>query len=332
MRKSFIPAVIFLSLSLGAGAQELDWLAGFDGFLDNREYFSIDDPQTMFGSRLRLEAGASLAGVHRFHAGIDYLYEFGHYIDARKPAPVLYYGYDNGKLKMYFGAFPGRDLLDYPLALLSDTLRYYRPNIEGALLACAWSWGEENAFIDWTSRQTDTAPERFIFGFSGKAVWKFLSLSHHFMMGHMAGPAVPVPGEHLRDNGGFDVSLGADLSDMVFADSLLLSAGALVSVDRIRSVDEGFRIPAGFLGRFSVVHRGAGLSGLYYAGEGHVFLYGDPFYRLRNYARLDVFFEPLRTGPVRIRFDVGFHLAESQVDYSQQVAVTMIMDGSRPRR
>ena len=332
MQKSFSILLVFFFIYTSVNSQDFEWMAGFDGFLDNREYFTTENPQTIFGARLRFEAGGNLSGVHSLRAGLNYLYEFGYHVDAYKPDLTLYYQYLDGPFRLNLGAFPRSEMLDYPIALLSDTLDYYRPNIEGVFFSYSWDWGKENVFIDWTSRQTALAPEQFIFGFSGRVDWKTLYLTHHFMMGHMAGPGIPVPGHHLRDNGGFDLNLGTDLSEMLLLDTLLISAGALVSVDRIRSVDDGFRMPAGFIGRFTAMYKSLGLTGLYYAGKGHTFLFGDPFYRLQRYGRLDIFYAPFRTGPVRIRFDIGLHFAEGQIDNSQQIMISMILDGTRPFR
>jgi hypothetical protein len=331
MRKSFTFFVIIISATF-ANAQNFEWEAGFDGFLDNREYFSTENPQTIFGNRVRLEVGGSLSETHRLRAGLNYLYEFGHHIDAHKPDLTLYYQYNNEGLMLNFGSFPRKDLIDYPIALLSDTLNYFRPNIQGVYLSYSWDWGRENVFIDWTSRQTDIAPEQFIFALSGRMDWNFLFLTHHFMMGHMAGPGIPIPGHHLRDNGGFDVNLGTDLSEKIFIDTLLLSAGALVSLDRTRSIDDGFQTPAGFVGKFTAMHKGFGLSGLLYAGEGHTFLYGDPFYRLKNYGRLDIIVAPFRSGRVTMKIDWALHFAKGQLDHSQMIFISMTLDGSRPLR
>jgi hypothetical protein len=60
MRKSFHIALTLAMLSPIADSQDFQWSAGLDGFLDNREYFSIDIPQTIFGARVRGEIGGSL--------------------------------------------------------------------------------------------------------------------------------------------------------------------------------------------------------------------------------------------------------------------------------
>jgi hypothetical protein len=331
MRNSFYIILAFLLLSLTVRAQDFEWNTGFDGFLDNREYFSIDNPSTIFGSRLRGEIGGSLDGMHRLRGGLNFLFEFGSDPWVRNPDITAYYELDYKPFNFFIGAFPRRNLLDYPLALLSDTLHYYRPNIQGVYLDIRKSWGYQNAFIDWTSRQTDTLPERFIFGFSGEAHFGMFYYNHHFMMGHFAGPALP-DDESLRDNGGFDLNIGTNLSRLVPLDTVLFSVGTLVSVDRIRQIHDGWQTPAGLTIRGMVMWKGLGFEGLYYTGQGHTFLYGDPFYRLKHYGRLDIFWEPFRTGPVRGKLNLIFHFAGEQVDYSQQILLSIDLGGIRTGR
>lgn len=312
-------------------SQVFEWNAGFDGFLDNREYYSIDIPQTIFGSRLRGEAGASINGRHSFKGGLNFLFEFGSDPWVKRPDYTAYYKLDYEPFNFYIGSFPRRNLLDYPISLLSDTLHYYRPNIQGVYLGLSRSWGYQNVFIDWTSRQTDTLPEHFMFGFSGEVHFGLFYFNHHFMMGHFAG-AAQQQGGSLRDNGGFDLNVGTNLSRLVPLDTLLFSIGALVSVDRDRQVYLDWKTPAGITVRGMVMWRGLGLDGLYYRGEGHTFLYGDPFYRLKQYGRLDIFWAPFRSGKVRGKLNFILHFAKGQVDYSQQILVSIDLDGIVTRR
>jgi hypothetical protein len=91
-------------------------------------------------------------------------------------------------------------------------------------------------------------------------------------------------------------------------------------------------MPAGFVARGMVMWKGLGLEGMYYRGEGHTFLYGDPFYRLKQYGRLDIFWAPFRSGTVRGKIDFALHFAEGQIDYSQQILLSIDFDGIRPGR
>jgi hypothetical protein len=329
--RRFLP-ILFLTIAccFPLHSQKFEWLAGFDGFLDNREYYSIQIPQTMFGSRLRAELGGSLSDIHRLRAGINYLYEFGSAIDARKPNLTLYYEYDHRGISLFAGAFPRRELLHFPLAILSDTLHYYRPNIEGLYAGCSWDWGQQNAFLDWTSRQTDTIHERFMAGTSGKLCFGDFFLSDYFLMSHFAGAAIDDPNHSIRDNMGYNVDLGVDLSGKTSLDSLCISVGILGSFYRRRADGDGWQTPVGWLGQASFLYKIAGLSAVYYAGEGQTLLYGDPFYRLGNYGRLDLFVMPFRTGPVQLKLDFGMHFADGQVDYSQQFWLTFDLGGTLP--
>jgi len=236
MRGSFLVLTLLLLFEVPAclqtpvaNSQKFEWKAGLDGFLDNREYFSIDIPQTIFGSRAWGEVGASLSEMHHLSVGMNYLYEFGHDLSAHTPVATMYYTYDDEKINFQIGSFPRRNLLEYPIALLSDTLQYYRPNIQGAYLGYRGIWGYQNVFIDWTSRQTDENPETFLFGFSGKVQKGILFLNHHLLMGHFARKGIPDPDYHLRDNGGFHITIGTNLSDSSPLDSLSFSMGTLVS-------------------------------------------------------------------------------------------------------
>jgi hypothetical protein len=186
-------------------------------------------------------------------------------------------------------------------------------------------------FLDWTSRQTDTIPERFMAGTSGKLFFRDFFLSNYFLMSHFAGAAINDPGHSLRDNIGYNIDAGVDLSGKTFLDSLCISVGILGSFDRIRAEGDGWHTPVGFLGQAIFIYKFAGVSATYYAGEGQTLLYGDPFYRLDRYGRLDLLILPFRSGPVKLKIDVGLHFARGQVDYSQQLWLTFDLDGTVPR-
>jgi len=322
MRKYFQILLCLLLLSSIARTQDFEWNVGFDGFLDNREYYSIGNPQTIFGARVRGEIGGSLEQMHRLRVGINYLFEFGETNHNHWPDLTAYYQLDLSPFNFYMGAFPRKNLLNFPLALLSDTLNYYRPNLMGVYLGFKKSWGYQDVFIDWTSRQTDVNPEQFMFGFSGEAHYGMFYYNHHFMMGHFAGAANEQEFS-LRDNGGFDLNLGTNLSNLVPLDTLLFHIGTLVSLDRDRQYYLDWKTPAGFTIGGLAMYKGLGLEALYYRGGGMTVLYGDPFYRLENYGRLDLFWEPFRSEAVHLKINFILHFALGQVDYSQQILLSI---------
>ncbi|MFC2089620.1 hypothetical protein ACFLT1_02495 [Bacteroidota bacterium] len=323
--RHFFVLLFFLLLfpSFPGYTQSFSWNAGYDGFLDNREYFTIDNPQTIFGARAWGELGADIATDHRFRVGLNYLYELGANATDYLPDVTMYYRYDNRKFDFYIGSFPRRSLLTNSLAFLSDTLNYFRPNIHGTYLGYSGKGWRQYVFIDWTSRQSEERYERFIFGTAGHVHFGSFFIENYLLMAHLAGKAIVEPGFHLRDNGGFNVNAGMDLSDYLPLDTLMFKAGALVSLDRIRGVDPGWQTPAGFLGQLEARYKSVGISGLYYIGQGHTFFYGDPFYKLNNYGRLDLYLMPLRTSFVNLKINFILHFAKGQVDYSQQLLLIL---------
>jgi hypothetical protein len=312
-----------------AAGQSFDWRTGFHGFFDNREYFNqyIDD-QTMFGSRVYAEAGFSLNDDNHFMAGISYLYEFGSKGDLIAPDIILYYHTGKGPLEFYLGAFPRKGLINQPLMLLTDTLNYYRPNAEGMFLEFSKPWGYHNIWIDWTGRQTDTRRETFLLGGAGHFRKGVLFCEHHFIMYHFAAPAIPIPGDHLRDNGGLTAVCGLNLSGILPVDSLFISSGIGLSVDRIRNVYD-FRTPVGWYTELGIEHKGFGMHGTCYLGDSHTIIYGDKFYTSDSYQRIDLYYTRSRSARIRGRLQFSFHFIPGVVDYSQMLVVLINLEGSR---
>ena len=151
-------------------------------------------------------------------------------------------------------------------------------------------------------------------------------------MGHFARSRIPPPDFHLRDNGGFDLNMGVDLSGITFFDTLAVSVGALVSLDRIRNVYEGYQTPAGLLTQLLLSYRGIGLQGTYYRGQGHEFLYGDSFYKATEYGRIDFFWQPFRKKNICGKIVFSVHFIEQTIDYSQQILVSIDIGQVKPIR
>jgi hypothetical protein len=132
----------------------LNYFVEFSHFLDNREYSGNGDKyavsQTMLGARLNAMLGAKIDSTQGIMAGANYLLEYGDKIDGNTPTVNLFYHYQKNGLTGFLGSFPRRGLFSYPLALLSDTLDNYRPNIQGAYLETSGKWGYDNFWCDWT--------------------------------------------------------------------------------------------------------------------------------------------------------------------------------------
>lgn len=322
LRYKFL-VTIFIFFIQSSNAQEFKWNIGFDGIADNREYFNtLTTPQTILAARIRGEMGFDLENYHQIRGGLNYIYEFGSSDSLLRPYITMYYHAEKAPYNFYMGTFPRKNLLNYPLALITDTLLYYRPNIEGLYLKLFGNWGYENFWIDWTSRQTNVDRETFLFGFSGTINWKTLFLQHYFVMHHFAGPAIPIPNDHLRDNGGLIIRSGINLSSMIGIDSLTISTGIVNSIDRIRGFYD-WTLKYGSISEIHVNYKGYGMNALAYFGEGHDFMFSEGFYQARSYGRLDLFFTPLQFDRIKGRFMLSFHFIEGSIDYSQSFLLSV---------
>ena len=189
-------------------------------------------------------------------------------------------------------------------------------------------WGYHNIWIDWTSRQTGTKRETFLIGGEGMLKRGILFYQHNFIMYHFAGPAVPIPDDHIRDNGGLTVSIGVNLSSKTFFDSLVFTSGAVLSYDRIRH-EYDFNYPLGWLSNLTIMHKGFGINGTCYNGNRQILLYGDGFYKSKNYGRIDLFYQNRKSNRINGKLQFSFHFVPGNVDFSQSFVIYIGLDGRR---
>ncbi len=314
---AFIILLYFVSVVASEG-QVLEWNANFHSFADNREYAKSGRfSQTIFGARISPEVGLQLNNTHRIRIGVNALHEFGtrRFISALEP--VLYYQYKERHWDFQMGLFPRHGLLtDYPRAILNDTLTYYRPNTKGMLAKYDNNGFRQTVWIDWTSRQTDTERETFLFGMSGNYKVGLLFLNHHAMMFHNAGPGISIPGDNVQDNGAASIKLGLDLSTRSAFDSLTASIGGMMSFERIRNIS-GWNLPKGLLLEFHAERYRLGITNSLYIGEGHNIVYGDRFYTAKSYNRTDLSWTPISFHNIEGKFTLSLHFVEGVVDNQQ---------------
>jgi hypothetical protein len=333
-----IAALLVVSIIAAAGAANnaaIDsaaqlswrWRLRFNGFADNREYFNpITEPQTILGAHLGGGVELRVADAHTVHLGGVLLQEFGSRHGIDRATPFAYYQHDGHLSRFVFGIFPRTLLGAYPRALLNDTLAYYRPGLEGALYRIRGAWGEQTAWLDWTSRQTDTRRETFLCGFDGVARYRFLFVRHAFCYYHFAGPRIRIPGDHVRDNGGGTIEAGVVFRDWRPLDSACVALGGLGSYDRTRGVS-GWQTATGATATLEAASRWFVLRCLIYAGDAHTIDWGDAFYRAPRYARIDLGVTPIATARVTGRFDYSFHLTDNRLDHQQAFRIDASFGG-----
>ena len=332
LRNCFFILMLFLGAK-NSIAQNMDIHFNGFGFMDNREYSAFRErSRTYSGARAALDLGVNLDSVNHFRFGVNGLHEFGADPFLAKADPIVYYNFTGKKGWLFnIGAFPRQDLItDYPIALLNDTLNYFRPNVQGLLTSYQSPWGKETIWIDWVSRQTNTNREQFIFGASGKYLpnpYGPFFLSHYFLLLHDAGAAVLLPNDFIRDNGGGQLRVGLDFSHKTFLDSLTVEVGGMLSLERTRGLN-GFQIPKGFVAEINLSYKHIGLKDNFYAGQGHNINYGDSFYSKKLYNRLDLIYTPFIYNQIRGSFILSFHQSPGNLGDSQQ-AFKLIYDIGR---
>ena len=323
MKKSIF--ILFVLLSTIVKSQNFEYQVLFEGIGDNREYSKSNKAmsQSILGSCGAFEIGVEKDG-HRIRAGLSHLLEFGSDIDAQKPILTLYYQYNDKQKDFLFGAFPRRGRIDFPLAMLTDTLLYYRPNIEGMFGEIRWDWGHQNAFVDWVSRQTDTKRENFIVGFSGEIFHKNLFLDNYILMFHDAGPGIDIPGDNVKDYLGYAVQAGIRTNENAVIKGYI-KAGVLESSYRERSVTDGFENAFSLFAEAKGRYKNYGVKSVLSAGEGHKFKFGDRFYSVNNYWRTDAIWYFINHERVKGTFNLSFHLVDwKYLDQQQQMSIVYI--------
>jgi len=298
-------------------AQKPKFYIGFDHIFDNREYFnpySID--QTIFGARINPGIFFTADTVHEVHLGVNYMYEFGGALLEVPPQIDLYYSYSSEKLQMRFGSFPRREVVEYPLMLLTDSLDYYRPNIEGGSVAYQWGWGNVHGWVDWTGRVSPERRESMLYGVDASVRKGWWTMNTIVTWYHLAMTSSQEQQRPIMDDGAISVFTGADLADRTGLDLLKFSTGWVMTHTRTRPADvEWFN---GWLSLAEAKYKIAGIKASYYLGDPSGLAMGDYLYRSGNYGRVDLYIDPFKNPRIssklcwNLHFIPGYGLFHSQ--------------------
>ena len=332
MNRISILCFFFVLTALSSSAQKLEYQLNLYGFGDNREYQSgVANSQTMMGTHTSFQLGTTLEDHQQIRFGLDQLFEFGSEINEKKPKLIAYYHYTNdSKKEFYFGSFPRMELLkDYPYALLTDTLNYYRPNIEGLYGKYGWNWGHESGFLDWTSRQTMTRRETFLAGLSGEINYHSFFVQHYITLFHYAGTADEKIGDQVEDNFGAVVYLGSHLEKLIPIQKAYIKMGMLESTFRNRAGDDELHNAFSFTGQFYGETKNFALRATWNVGQKHYLMNGDWFYRAHSYVRGDFYWKMITAKCVQVRFNLSYHLVNGKdLDSQQQLSLVYKFGGT----
>ena len=319
MKRLFIFITLLSSCGYAARAQPPRFYIGFDGILDNREYFTpYAIHQTIFGARINPGVAFQWDTVHQLHVGLNYMYEFGGELLGVMPQIDLYYSYEGEQLQFRFGSFPRRELLDEPLMLMTDSLDYYRPNLEGAWVGTRWEWGSASGWIDWTGRETPDTRESILAGVNAtlrRGAFYFASGANRY---HQAKTTADTDTHAIRDEGSVRAMAGVDLSEKSVLDRIDFSTGWVGTYARTRPAPTGWF--HGWLTLLELKYRIAGIKGSYYLGDPSPLSYGDRLYGSGNYGRVDLYIDPFRGDRISAKISWNLHLLPGDGLYhSQQI-------------
>jgi hypothetical protein len=343
MRKFCFLLFICLAIPTILPAQEVVWKVGLHSFFDNTEFgqSSVQTPQSMSGTHLVPEIGLGWNKKHRIFAGLDVMHEFGSDRSIDYSDVIAYYEYDGKPFRFYMGAIPRRLTLDkYPRMFFQDSIKNYRPVINGVFWEYTSGKSYANVWLDWISRQTDKRRETFFMGWSGRCHPGIFYIQHFGYMFHFMRPKEAAVEEFIHDNGLILTSLGLDLAPGTGFEKLEINAGWSAGLERDRGLN-AWNIPQGLLSELKVEYKGLGLFNTYYRGGRQQVFYndhsnelywGDPVYRSKEYNRADFYIRFIHTDIVQLNFTYSFHLTEKQIYHEQMFLATFDLDNIKNRK
>ncbi|HET9571067.1 MAG TPA: hypothetical protein VFP20_06630 [Bacteroidales bacterium] len=329
MKKAAFP-VLLLLLSQLLTAQTLEWKAGMYHFFDNTEFLgsSYVNDQTMAGIRFSPEIGLGMNRNHHFRIGFDALKSYGspNFVDSC--SPTAYYLYDNGHFRFMMGSFAREGQLnDFSRAFFQDSIRYFRPNMNGFLLAYKDEGLHAKLFLDWTGKQSFTVHEAFFVGGSVSYQKSIFVAEAQAYMFHHAG-SLSIRG--VRDNILMHPAIGLDLTGHTWLDSLRFSVGTLVGLERERRNSDFFTSRKGWMIELDAAFKGFGLNASTYMGQGIMVDYatmgnklywGDPLYRGKFYSRIDLSYDFLRLPYLTGKVNFANHFSEGNFYVEQSLII-----------
>lgn len=330
--------------NLNVQAQELQWKTGFNYFFDNTEFArsSITIPQTMTGVHLSPEIGVKWDSAHSVFAGLDVLKNSGTSNVIDKTDVIAYYQYLTTATTFRAGSFQREEVLsNYSNLFFQDSVKNFRPLIQGIFWQVKKNSSYFNLWLDWVSHQTDLNREIFFVGASGHKRLGFLFADFQSYLYHFAGRANN-PYDHLCDNALGHFSVGVDYSNKHGLDTLLFAVGVLAGYERDRD-DENNRTytPVGAILRLNAEYRGIGLDNMLYVGQPRMNLYknyggnlywSNPFLRSKYYLESKFYLNVIQTSYVEGRIASKFHFSEGEIMYEQTFNLSVSLNNFSKHR
>lgn len=331
LSKYHIAALLIASLAFVQNliAQEMGTKIDFFGYADNREYKApYTKDKTFFGAILSPQLYLKLNQNHQVIGGLHYNQDFGiNSENKNKINPIAYYNFKSDRIDFGIGFIPRHDKLkNIPLVVLSDTLNYDRPNLEGMFFNYSNNNISQSIYIDWLSKQGVQNRERFIAGISGNYKFGKAYFANDGILYHNALTNTNHPDEHIQDNAVLILRLGLDFSENTFLDSLTIDAGTVLGFDRVRT--EYSNKSKAFISNIHLGYKKFFVHNTLYLGDAINLPYGDSFYHRNKYNRLDLGWVPFKSKNIDGKFTASFHFREGGMDNQQAFTLRYRFDQS----
>lgn len=324
-----------MSVAFTSFAIEPTWSIDFGSVFDNREGDDkMYEDKTFFFTTLAPEIGLKFTPKDRIAGGVVWTQPLENGVKDGKVVPTLYYRHESDKWKFSMGMFPRTQLREpLPGFLWCDSLAYFQRNIRGALVQYEEKNGFFDAYIDWRAIQTETRREAFNIMFHGQ--WRPGSRSFlmggHLLMNHFAKTRHADESQSIVDNFLVNPYIGVDLSRKTVLDSLVVKAGALLTVERYREYN-GWKTPGGFWLDATFEWRFLGLRNSLYAGGklfplysqfGTLLYQGESYYQSRFYNRTDVYARVMRNKYMDLEAQLNFNVAKGNFMFYQRLILNI---------
>jgi len=335
IKKIFIVVVVVLCGCIAANGVEPTWSVDFGSVFDNREGDDkMCDDKTFFFSTIVPEIGLRFSRKDRIAGGAIWMQPLENGIKDGKLMPTLYYRHESDSWKFSMGMFPRTQLREsLPGFLWCDSLAYFQHNIRGALIQYNHKCGFVDAYVDWRAMQSETRREAFNIVFHGE--WrpkaKSLLVGGYAQMNHFAKTRHPEESQGIVDNFLVNPYMGLDFSHKTALDSLVVKAGALITIERYRGHD-GWQMPYGLWIDALFEWKYIGFKNSLYAGEklfplysefGPLLYQGEPYYRSDFYNRTDIYAHIFKNRYLDLQAQLNFNFARDNFMFYQRLILNI---------
>ena len=332
---------LLLLYAVNAIAQQPVWDVSALGFFDNSEGdHTLRPTQTYAGMSLNPKVGISWnEGQHTIMGGANVITRWGADKDAIKAKPLVYYQYSSPRFRFLFGNYTRDKLLrDFPDYLLADTVRYFRPVVQGMAAQYVGEHGYFEAFLDWTSAISKKDREQFMAGINTKFLLGHLLLGAEGYYYHYALHYGSSETEHIHDYLIAHPFVGLSYTQPAFLDSLELKAGLLTAFDRERGIEKGNHTPLGFLGELSAVWKRLQFKETIYAGGNmqhfgneHFgqYYWGDTYTQAPFYSRTDLNYRFISNDYVNVFGGVIVNATKYGINHHQVITLRLNLGGNK---